>query len=61
MLVRPYGDDGARGKGQPITEPARTVTSKARLGLVTENLADPVQVCLARIPPGAWMVCEPLP
>lgn len=30
-----YGQDGNRGHGQELTEPMRTITAKARLGIVT--------------------------
>lgn len=35
FLTAFYGTDGTKGKGQRIDEPARTITAKARLGLVT--------------------------
>lgn len=34
FLTAYYGSDGTKGKGQSLFEPARTVTSKARLGIV---------------------------
>ena len=40
FLTAYYGTDGAEGKGQSLLEPARTITSKARLGLVTVEGAD---------------------
>lgn len=35
FLTAYYGEDGTEGKGQSLFAPARTITSKARLGLVT--------------------------
>ncbi len=35
FLTAFYGSDGAKGKGQPVKAPLRTVTSKGRFGLVT--------------------------
>jgi DNA (cytosine-5)-methyltransferase 1 len=35
FLTTYYSSDGTKGKGQRLDEPARTITAKARLGLVT--------------------------
>ena len=35
FLTAYYGSDGTEGKGQAVLEPMRTLTTKARLGLVT--------------------------
>jgi len=35
FLTAYYGSDGSAGKGQRLEEPARTITSRHRLGLVT--------------------------
>jgi DNA (cytosine-5)-methyltransferase 1 len=35
FLTAFYGTDGTKGKGQRVDDPARTITAKARLGLVT--------------------------
>jgi DNA (cytosine-5)-methyltransferase 1 len=40
FLTAFYGTDGTAGKGQRLDAPARTITSKARLGLVTVEGVD---------------------
>ncbi len=40
FLTAYYGDDHAQGMGQDVREPARTLTTKARLGLVTVSGID---------------------
>ncbi|MGE4163891.1 MAG: DNA cytosine methyltransferase [Vicinamibacterales bacterium] len=40
FLTAFYGEDGTKGKGQPVTDPLRTVTTKHRLGLVTVEGTD---------------------
>jgi DNA (cytosine-5)-methyltransferase 1 len=40
FLTAFYGTDGGKGKGQRLDEPARTITSKHRLGLVTVEGVD---------------------
>jgi DNA (cytosine-5)-methyltransferase 1 len=40
FLTAYYGDDHAQGMGQDVREPARTLTTKARLGLVTVSGTD---------------------
>jgi DNA (cytosine-5)-methyltransferase 1 len=40
FLTAYYGTDGTEGKGQSLFEPMRTITAKARLGLVTVRGAE---------------------
>jgi DNA (cytosine-5)-methyltransferase 1 len=40
FLTAFYGNDGGAGKGQDLRDPARTLTAKARLGLVTVEGTD---------------------
>ncbi len=40
FLTAYYGDDHAQGMGQDVRQPARTLTTKARLGLVTVSGID---------------------
>jgi DNA (cytosine-5)-methyltransferase 1 len=40
FLTAYYGDDQTKGKGQSVLEPMRTLTAKARLGLVTVHGVD---------------------
>jgi DNA (cytosine-5)-methyltransferase 1 len=40
FLTAYYSEDGAQGKGQDLRDPMRTITTKARLGLVTVHGID---------------------
>jgi DNA (cytosine-5)-methyltransferase 1 len=60
FLTAYYGDDHAPGHGQEVTEPLRTITTKARLGLVTVFGVDYqiVDITLRMLNPDELLRCQ---
>lgn len=60
FLTAYYGDDHAPGHGQEVTEPLRTITTKARLGLVTVHGVDyqMTDITLRMLSPEELLKCQ---
>lgn len=60
FLTAYYGDDHAPGHGQEVTDPLRTITTKARLGLVTVHGLDYqiVDITLRMLNPDELLRCQ---